>query len=367
MKFSAADRKYMRLALSLAKKGAGKTSPNPAVGAVLVKKGKIIAKGYHKKAGLPHAEAVVIKKAKSACEKATLYCTLEACTHYGKTPPCSDAIIKSGIKKAIFAMKDPNPVNCGRGIDELKKAGIKTQWGLLKAEAEKLNRQFIKFMTKKMPYVCIKIAQTLDGKIADDKGKSKWISSETSRKFVHKLRGKNDAVMIGVDTVIKDDPLLTVRLSEKVKKQPLRVVLDSHLRIPLKSRLLNTADKYNKVLIVGKKGAPKNRKIAIEKKGAEVILVSEKNSHIDITDLLQRLAGMDITSLLCEGGSRVATSLIKNNLADELYLFIAPKILGGEKSPSLYCGMPSELKSAKAVRDIKITRLGDDILVRGKF
>ncbi|MDD5680668.1 MAG: bifunctional diaminohydroxyphosphoribosylaminopyrimidine deaminase/5-amino-6-(5-phosphoribosylamino)uracil reductase RibD [Candidatus Omnitrophica bacterium] len=360
-----ADKRYMALAISLAKKGTGKTSPNPAVGAVLVKNGKIIAADYHKKAGLPHAEALVMKKAGRDARGATLYCTLEACTHYGKTPPCADMVIKSGIKRAVFAMKDPNPINDGKGIAKLKRAGVETECGLMEAGAKRLNRPFIKFMKKRLPYVTIKIAESLDGKTADSKGNSKWITSEGSRKLVHRLRAQNDAVMIGINTLLKDNPLLTNRYYRAAGRQPLRVILDTELRTPTTSRVLKRGKDCGAVLIAGGRGASAQKKSALEKKGAEVVFLPVENGRVKLVSLLKYLGNMGVMSVLCEGGGEIVSSLIRERLADEIYFFIAPEILGGKLSPTACGGPPSDIKHPAGVKNIKIEKIGPDILIRG--
>lgn len=359
------DKKYMTLAVSLAKKGAGKTSPNPAVGAVLVKDGRIIAADYHKKAGLPHAEALVIKKAGAKSRGATLYCTLEPCTHYGKTPPCADALIKSGVKRAVFAMKDPNPVNYGKGIAELKRAGIKTECGLMESEAGYLNRPFIKFMKRRLPYVTVKIAESLDGKIADSKGNSKWVTSGESRKFAHRLRAQNDAVMVGIKTLLKDDPLLTNRYCRAINKQPLRVILDSRLQTPPASKILKNGKNCGAVLIAAAKGASAKRKSALEKKGAKVVLLPEKNGRVKLISLLKYLGGIGAMSVLCEGGGELISSLIREHLADEVYFFVSPKIIGGRLSPTSCEGPSTDIKDSVKIKNIKVEKIGPDILIRG--
>lgn len=361
------DKKYMSIAVSLAKNGMGKTSPNPAVGAVLVKNGRIIAADYHKKAGLPHAEALVIKRAGAGARGATLYCTLEACSHYGKTPPCVDTIIKSGIKRAVFAMKDPNPVNDGEGIARLKRAGIKTEYGLLKEEAIALNRPFIKFMRQHRPYVTLKIAESLDGKIADSYGNSKWITSGESRRLVHRLRARNDAVMIGINTLLKDNPLLNNRYCRNIDRQPLRVVLDAELRTPVTSRILKSGKDRGAVLIAGGEGASAGRKSALEKKAAKVMLLPKKDGRVKLSALLKYLRDIGVMSVLCEGGGELVSSLIKERLADEVYFFISPKIIGGRLSPTS-CGGPSaDIKDSVKVKNAKAEKIGPDILIRGEI
>ncbi len=365
--FSSTDEKYMRMALSLAKKGIGTTAPNPVVGAVLTKNGRIIAADYHKEAGTPHAEALAIRKAGESARGATLYCTLEACAHYGKTPPCVDAVIKSGIKKAVFAMKDPNPVNNGLGITLLKRAGIKVEYGLLEDEAMALNRPFTKFIKSRLPYVTLKIAESIDGKTADKDGRSKWISSEESRRFVHKLRALNDAVMVGVNTLIKDNPLLDNRRCPAFKKQPLRIVLDTDLRTPPASRVLKGARHRGNVLIAGGKGASLKKKRLLENKGAEVVLLPRENGRVSLISLLRYLRAREVMSVLCEGGGELCASLIKSRLADEAYFFISPKIIGGKSAPTACGGAGSSIKDAARLKNVKIETRGSDIVIKGEF
>lgn len=379
------DEKYMKIAISLAKKGLGKTSPNPAVGAVLVKDRKVISSAYHKRAGSMHAEALAIKKAGKEARGATLYGTLEACTHYGKTPPCVDTILKSGIKRAVFAMKDPNPINYGRGIAKLKEAGVKTEWGILKRESQNLNRPFTKFVKSHLPYVTVKMAQSLDGKIADAKGHSKWITSDLSRRLGHKLRAQFDAVMIGINTLLKDDPLLTNRFGGQIERQPLRIILDTNLRTPLQSRIFtpleiesapdrkarsltgfkNRKTKCEDILIVGGKGASPEKKASLEKKGAKVILLPRKDRRVNLVSLMQYLANMNIISILCEGGGELSASLLKDRLVDEVYFFISPRIIGGRTSPTSFGGLYSDIRKSFRLRDTSVERIGPDILIRG--
>ena len=365
MKRNPLDKKYMKIAISLAEKGIGKTNPNPAVGAVLVKSGRVIAADYHKKTGSMHAEALVISSAGNKARGATLYVTLEACTHSGKTPPCVNGIIKSGIKRTVFAMRDPNPLNYGRGIARLKRAGIETKCGVLRNEAVGLNRPFTKFMKKHLPYVTVKMAQSVDGKIADAKGRSRWITSAASRRLVHKLRSQNDAVMVGINTLLKDNPRLTNRAYRQIKRQPLRIILDTDLRTPLHSGVLNNIKNNGKVLIAGGKGASLKKKLSIEKRGAKVILLPKKNNHINLRSLLKYLTGMNVMSILCEGGGELVSSLIKDSLVDEVFFFISPRIIGGKRSPASCNGLPGNLKKSIKLKKPRIELVGQDFLIRG--
>ncbi|MBI4657123.1 MAG: bifunctional diaminohydroxyphosphoribosylaminopyrimidine deaminase/5-amino-6-(5-phosphoribosylamino)uracil reductase RibD [Elusimicrobia bacterium] len=321
---------FMQRALSLAKKGLYGSHPNPMVGAVIVKNGKIIGEGFHKEFGKEHAEINAIKNAKSSVKGARIYVTLEPCSTIGKTPPCADALIKTGIKEVIIGANDPNPANSGKAAEILGTAGIRVRAGVLKKECESLNRVFAKHMRTGMPYVTLKISQSLDGKIADFAGNSRWISSKSSRIEAHKLRAQSDAVCVGIDTILRDNPRLNVRYL-KVKKQPSVVVLDSSLRIPLNSNVF----KNKNVVIAAGRGVSPYKKKRIEKMNAVVLeLPQSSNGGIDIKSLLKTLGRMGIAHLMVEGGGRVMGSFISGNLWDRFICFISNVIIGGEKSVS---------------------------------
>ena len=283
------DERYMRIALQLAKKAEGRTDPNPLVGSLVVKNNRIVGRGYHKMCGLPHAEVNAIRTAGPRAKGATLYVTLEPCGHFGRTPPCTDAIIKSGIKRVVIAMRDPNAINNGRGIAKLKRSGIKITFGVLEDDARSMNPAYIKFITRSMPYVTLKIAESLDGKIATKTGDSKWITSAPSRRYVHDLRSKVGAVMVGVNTLVKDDPLLTSRI--RGRKEPVRIVVDSTLKTPLRSRIFSNLDR-SPVIIATIKGHPAGRLKKYELAGAEVLQVRSRKGRVDLKDLLKALGRM---------------------------------------------------------------------------
>jgi len=326
------DNRYMRLAIELAKRAEGMTSPNPIVGACIVKNGRIIGRSYHKKAGLPHAEVNALREAGQRAKGATLYVTLEPCDHFGRTPPCTDAIIKSGIRKVVIAMTDPNPINNGRGIKKLKRHGIKVVSGVLRHEAESMNKPYIKFVTKSLPYITVKVAQSLDGKIATKTGDSRWISSKDSRRYVHELRGKVDAVMVGAGTVLRDDPLLLSVTSRG--KQPVRIVVAGRTKIPPNSRIFSATDK-SPVLIV--------------------------------RSLEEALAQDGITNILVEGGGGLIASLIKKDLVDRFLIFIAPKIIGGAFAKTAVEGDGvKKIKDALSFKITNIRKFKNDILVEAE-
>lgn len=356
------DERYMRIAIDLAKKAEGMTNPNPIVGAVIVKDGKMVGKGYHRGAGLPHAEVNALRQAGKKAEGATLYVSLEPCDHFGRTPPCTDAVIRSGIRKAIIGMKDPNPVNNGRGIKKLKRNGISTKAGVLEEEARAINKPYTKYITTKIPYVTIKAAQTLDGKIATRTGDSRWITSDEARQYVHELRRKVDAVMVGAKTVIKDDPLLTSRASKG--KGPLRIIVDSRLRTPLGARLLSSVDRAP-VLIAAIKKYPRIK--LYEKKGAEVLVVKSRRGMVDLRDLLKRLGEIGIAHIMVEGGGELIAGFLEEGLADKLLFFIAPKIIGGRDAVTSVEGEGlARIKDAVMLKTMKIKRFGEDILIESE-
>ena len=353
----------MQKTLELAAKGKGKTSPNPMVGALIVKNGKIIAQGYHKKAGRPHAEIVALKKAGTLSRGATLFVNLEPCCHTEKrTPPCTKAIISSGIKKVVAAMFDPNPNVAGMGIRELKKAGIKTEAGLMETEARKLNEAFIKYITRKEPFVFLKIAQTLDGKIATAAGNSKWITGAGSREYVHKLRNDVDALLVGISTVKKDNPSLDCRARGGLN--PFRIIVDSSLKIPLNAKLLNHKDK--RTIIATTEKAGRKKIIQLTSLGAKVLVIKSRQGKVDLKKLMKELGRLDITSVMIEGGSAINASALSSKIVDKVLVFIAPKIIGGIDSiPSIGGKSPALLKSAYNLKNINTVQIGDDLLIEG--
>ena len=356
-------RDYMALALELAKKAQGRTSPNPMVGAVIVKSGEIIAKGYHHYAGAKHAEKNALVKAGAKAFGATMYVTLEPCSHYGKQPPCVEAIIEAGIKKVIVAMTDPNPLVSGKGIKILEEAGIEVETGLLEEQAKKLNEMFIKYITTEKPFVISKSAITLDGKIATKTGDSKWITDTKSREIVHQLRDRVDAILVGIGTVLADNPRLTTRLVED-GQDPIRVILDSKLRISNTAKVINQSSSA-KTIIICTKLAPEER-IAELKAKDNLEILQLKQKKVGPQDVLKELGRKNIMSLLVEGGSRVNASFLKDNAIDKLYYFIAPKIIGGSESIPVVAGMGIEkIKEAIEIDNLKVEMLENDILVTG--
>lgn len=353
----------MHRALDLAKLGIGHTNPNPLVGAVIVKNNEIIGEGYHAQYGGPHAEINAFHNATDSVEGATMYITLEPCSHYGKTPPCANAIIERGIKKVVIAMKDPNPLVAGKGIQLLREAGIEVIVGELEQEARKLNEVFIKYITTGLPFCLLKTAMTLDGKIAAVSGESKWISDEISRHYVHKLRHQYTAIMVGIGTVLADDPLLTTRLEGLQGRNPIRIVIDTHGRIPLHAKLLQ-CDSHTKTIVAVTALADPHKLKSIEAAGAEVVVAPIKNNHVDLGYVMQWLGNNKIDSVLLEGGSTLNYAALQEGIVDKIITFIAPKILGGEaaKTPIGGMGIP-HIQEAIILENMNFVKLCNDLMI----
>ena len=356
--------RYMRRALELAARGIGTTSPNPMVGAVIVKSGRVIAEGFHKKAGADHAEIAAFKKAKGRAKGATMYVSLEPCSHFGKTPPCTDAILLAGIKKVVVAARDPNPLVAGKGIAKLKRAGIAVTVGDSQNEAKRLNEPYTKFVTKKMPFVTIKAAVSLDGKIAASAGHSAWISNEKSRKKVHEMRAEADVVMIGVNTLLKDDPRLNVRLARPVK-QPIRLIVDTHLKTKVTAKIFRT--KGGTVWIAAGPGASKKKADALVKKGGVVIRVGLLKNRVNLKLLMKELARRGIVNVLLEGGGELLTSAVEERLVDRAAFFYAPLLLGGDGAYCVYHGKGQKrVQNGVKLKEVTFEQFDDNILVQGE-
>lgn len=349
----------MKRALRLARRGIGKTSPNPAVGCVIVREGRIVGEGWHKQAGTPHAEIHALQQAGERARGADLYVTLEPCAHFGKTPPCADALIKAGVARVFVGMIDPNPLVAGRGVERLRQAGIAVVHPLLEPECRLLNEPFIKHVTTGLPYVTLKSALTLDGKTATPGGDSRWITSVASRRLVHRLRSRADAVMTGSGTLLADDPQLTVRMVRG--RSPLRVVVDSSLRTPLDSALLAEAARVPVIIATAADNHPLAASLAA--RGAEVLFCGQANGQVDLPALLQILGSRGIQSVLLEGGERLCGEMLRQGLIDRFLFFIAPKLVGGE-GKGLFAGVGAALMGdALPLAIRKVSRVGDDILV----
>jgi diaminohydroxyphosphoribosylaminopyrimidine deaminase/5-amino-6-(5-phosphoribosylamino)uracil reductase len=358
------DEKFLRLACRLARQAAGRTSPNPQVGAVLVKRGRIVGRGYHRFAGGDHAEIAALKRAGAQARGASLYITLEPCSHQGRTPPCTGALIRAGIKEVVCGTRDPNPLVAGRGFRQLRRAGINVRVGVLGEECRSLIEGFAKFITRGLPLVTLKLAATLDGRIAAKGGDARWISGEKSRMAVHRLRNEVDAVIVGVGTVTADDPQLTCRISGG--RNPRRVILDSRLRLPPSAKLLRLPDSEKTIIATGL-NASLARVKALEARGVQVWRLPLRAGRIAWRPLLRKLATEEIVSVLIEGGSAVAASALKEKFVDNILFFYAPKILGGDGLPMIDTLGLRRVKQAIAVKDLRILPSSGDLLVAGRI
>jgi len=361
------DKAYMDLALKLAVRARGRVEPNPMVGAVIVRDGQIVGKGHHRKFGGPHAEIEAIRNAggESACVGATLYVTLEPCCHHGKTPPCTDAIIRSAFSRVVVAMKDPFSAVRGKGLRLLRQAGISVETGLLGNDAKELNAPYIKLRSRGLPYFIAKWAMSADGKIATKTGDSKWISSEPSRRLVHRIRSRVDAVMIGIGTALKDNPELTCRLASG--RNPARIVVDSRAQLSLKSNLVKTARK-TRVIVAVTSRAPAAKVKALEKQGCEILKCrSDKSGGVNLLALAKKLGNMEFTNVLVEGGASLFGSLFDRHLIDEVVVFIAPIVVGGNKAVPTVGGEGVRLiKAAASLCNLTFKKLGNDMMMRGR-
>ena len=356
------DKTWMKQVLRLAEKGRGRTSPNPMVGAVLVKGGKIVGKGHHAKAGEAHAEIVALHQAGEKARGSTLYINLEPCTHYGRTPPCAPRVIEAQVKRVVIGMKDPNPEVKGRGISNLRKAGIDVQTGVLEKECQKVNEAFCKYMVKKDPFVILKVASTLDGKIATRDGNSKWITGEASRRFVHRLRDHADGVLVGIGTILKDDPMLTTRIEGG--RDPYRIVLDSRLRIPERARIFDETP--STVIIATTERGSKEKMERLRERGVQVLIFDSKEGKVNLNACLKRLGAMGIMTLLVEGGTRVNGSFLDKGAVDKFYFFFSPKWIGDPEAPGIFGGNGvRDLRKVIKTREVRVRKIGDDFLLEG--
>ena len=353
----------MRQALKLALRGQGKTSPNPLVGAVLVRRGKVVGMGFHKKAGGPHAEIIALRQAGNKARGADLYVNLEPCCHTGKTPPCTDALLAAGLKRVFIGMRDPNPLVSGRGIWALKKGGIGVTTGILRNECKALNAAFLKFIQTGEPYVILKSALSLDGKIATRTGESKWITGPKARRKGHELRDGVDAILVGAGTVLKDNPFLTVRLGKSTSRHPVRVVIDRRHRIPLNANVFKNAQSQKVILVCGKKLSA-SRKQALSAQGIEILAVRENRSGVDLTHLMRKLGERQITSVLIEAGGEINASALQTGIVDKIVFFVAPMIIGGNRALGPVGGRDIEkLENALRLKNMKVTPVGEDWMI----
>ena len=355
----------MARALRLARKGMGRTEPNPMVGSVVVRRGNVVGQGYHRAVGKPHAEVEAIKSAGRKARNADLFVTLDPCNHYGRTPPCTQAIREAGIKRVFYCMADPNPDVTGGGAAALRAAGLEVVGPVLEERCRRLNEVYLTNVTLHRPFVFLKLALSLDGRIATRAGQSRWITSEASRRRVHKLRDRVSAIMVGIGTVLADNPSLTTRLPGRQGRDPIRVVVDSALKTPENAALFNPLSAA-KVIIGCRKGAPAAERARLEKKGALVIPTSG-STRVDLKHLLSRLYGFGITSILLEGGAELAWSALEAGVVDRCLFFYAPIIIGGKAARMGVGGTGIDrLEEAPKLKDVETLRVGPDILVSGR-
>lgn len=356
----AEDARYMRMALRLGRRGLGRTSPNPPVGAVVVRQGAVVGRGYHRKAGLAHGEAAALLDAGARARGATLYVTLEPCAHHGRTPPCTDAVIAAGIRRVVIGTRDPNPRVPGDGTARLRTAGIAVTSDVLQAECDALIAPFRKHVTTGLPWVTVKLAASLDGRIATSTGDSRWITGEDSRRFVHRLRAEHDAILVGAETVIRDDPELTCRL--RGGRNPLRIILDGRLRLPVRARVL-TKTRSAATLIVASQHASVTKIRQIEARGVEVLRLPGSAGQVPVRRVLRALGQRGVMSVLIEGGATVAGAAVAARLVDQVLVFFAPKLIGGDGRPMLGPLGVRRVQQALRLGRLTVRRFASDVLV----
>ncbi|OGD10310.1 MAG: riboflavin biosynthesis protein RibD [Candidatus Aminicenantes bacterium RBG_13_62_12] len=361
----AEDLSYLEMAFGLAEKAVGRTSPNPCVGAVLVKKGIIIGAGWHEGPGKPHAEIVALRQAGSRARGATLYLTLEPCVHWGRTPPCLGPVLEAGLARVVLSGHDPNPIVHRRGADALRKAGVRVSVGLLEEKNRKLNQAYFKYIRHREPFVTLKAASTWDGRLATRTLSSRWISSPAARDYAHLVRAEQDAVLAGIGTILQDDPLLTVRHPLWPEKRLLRVILDTRLRFPAGARLLGTLGSGGILIFTGP-DIPRSKALALEKKGVEIFPLTRAGNGLPLRPVLQELGRRRVAALLVEGGSAVCSSFLDGQLADKVLVTLSPKLFGGREAPSYYEGRgAATVRDALRVEKAHVFELGDEIFLEG--
>lgn len=354
----------MNRAIELAARGEGWVNPNPLVGAVLVKDGQVIGEGWHERYGGWHAERNAFGNCRVSPEGATLYVTLEPCCHHGKTPPCTEAVIGHGVARVVVGLLDPNPLVAGKGIAQLREAGIAVEAGVEEERIREQNRVFLKYITTRRPWVVMKTAMTLDGKIAAWTGDSRWVTGEEARQRVQRLRARWMGILVGSGTVVADDPLLTCRLEGEVR-QPVRVVADSRAAIPLDAQLVRTAGVY-RTAVAHTAAAPAEKLDALRQRGVETWLCGEEEGHVRLADLLDRFGAEGVDSVLLEGGGALNEAFLRQELVDEVWAFVAPKFIGGSAAKTPVEGRGFErMSEAVALRQVAVEQVGEDVLIRG--
>ena len=358
---TAADEQFMRRALELATKALGRTSPNPAVGAVIVQNGRIIGEGFHRRAGLPHAEREALRHVTGTAHGATIYVNLEPCSHYGRTPPCADALIEAGVKRVVVGMVDPNPLVRGRGLRRLRRAGITVVTGVLREECERLNEDFACFIRTGRPFVTLKLAASLDGRIAAASGDSQWISGEQSRRIVHELRNRVDAILVGAETVRNDDPQLTCRM--RGGRDPLRVILDGRLSIAPSARVCTQRSTALTLIATSEDHGQKKKQAQLEAQGVQIVCLPGQNGHVPLRLLLAELGKRGNKSVLIEGGGRIAAAALREGVVDKVLFFYAPLLLGSEGRAMIGPLGIDRVAAGQKLHTMTVERIGKDILV----
>ena len=361
------DRSYMEMAYSLAERAVGWASPNPNVGAVIVKGETIVGYGYHERPGKPHAEIIALQRAGRLARKGTAYITLEPCTHWGRTPPCIGPVLEAGLERVVISSLDPNPLVNRKGIAMMRQNRLDAAVGLLAEKNDRLNESYFKYITKKIPFVTIKAAVSLDGKMATKSFISQWISSPETRDYSHLIRGEHDAIMVGINTLLKDNPLLTVRHRNWKGKRITRIILDSNLRFPLSSRICDTRAHGDILVFTSSEPSPRKAN-ALAKKGVSVIPLPGSTAQVRLENVLAWLGKSEISSVLVEGGSRLITALLEKRLADKIILALSPKLIGGKRAISLYEGEgASQVKDALLIKKTRSFPIADETIIEGYF
>ena len=361
------DAAYMSMAYGLAEKALGRVSPNPYVGAVVVKRAVILGYGFHEGAGKPHAETIALDRCRSRARGSTLYVTLEPCVHWGRTPPCVDSVLSAGLRRVVISALDPNPLVYKKGAARIREAGVDVSVGILGERNARLNEFYLKYITRKLPFVTLKAALSLDAKLATRRFDSRWISSPPAREYVHLLRGEYDALLVGINTILRDDPFLTVRHRNWPDKKITRVVLDAELRLPPAARILSTVSR-GEILVFASEEAPKDRRTALQEAGAEVVFLPGSSRTLDLREVLARLGERAVTSVLVEGGGKVLTSFLESGLADKVLFVLSPRLIGGERGISVFGGEGAEsLRDALSLKTVSSFRIEDDHILEGYF
>lgn len=359
------DIAYLQMSYGLAEKAIGWASPNPNVGAVITNRGIIVGHGYHKKPGEQHAEIIALEKAGSRAKNGTAYITLEPCTHWGRTPPCVDKVLQAKLRRVVVSAYDPNPLVFRQGVKKMRQSGIEVSVGLLQEKNQRLNETYIKYITTQTPFVTLKTAVSLDGKTATKSHDSQWISSAATRDYVHLLRGEYDAIMVGINTLLRDDPQLTVRHPNWKRKQQIRVILDSQLRFPMTAKILTTLSQ-GKILVFTHQPASSQKAKILQEKGIEIIPVAQASGKISLPEVLTWLGKHEISSVLVEGGGQVQTSFLEEKLADKVFLTLSPKMIGGKEAPTFFEGSGIDIiQEAFPLKKSRSFRIDDDIIVEG--